>query len=343
LLFIASRNTMMKTFNNSLFWKIRKKKGILRNPKDNTYLFRNYKYLNEFGMISTLHTFGRDLKWNPHIHSLIPELVYDNKKKKIKHISHFDYESLRKTWMYEVNRLLLEHFSNDSRIRKLITSSYRKLDQGLYVYAKKDISDSDDDYTKKIGSENVKGCVSYMMRYAGRPAMAESRITYYNKDSDDVSWYYEDHKTQDRIEVKEFGLDLLRKMIIHIPDKGFKMIRYYGFYNNKCQDLLDEIHKLLGNERKIYRNREKRKAELKARLDRLKFRTQMADTYNKDIFRCDQCGNSFYYIYTHNPLEGVSNDREYRQDCIDEMRSMRLSGGGPPDNARKIKGSSACI
>ncbi len=343
LLFIASRNTMMKTFNHSLFKKIRRRKGILRNPSDNTYLFRNYKYLNELGMISTLHTFGRDLKWNPHIHSLIPELVYDNRKKKIKHISHFDYESLRKTWMYEVNRLLLEHFSNDSRIRKLITSSYRKQDQGFYVYARKDISDSDDDYTKKIGSENVKGCVCYMMRYAGRPAMAESRITYYNKDSDDVSWYYEDHKTQDRIEVKELGLDLLRKMIIHIPDKGFKMIRYYGFYNNKCQDLLDEIHKLLGNERKIYRNREKRKAELKARLDRLKFRTQMADTYNKDIFRCDQCGNSFYYICTYNPLEGVSNDREYRQDCIDEMRSMRLSGGGPPDNARKIKGSSACI
>ena len=56
---------MMKTFNHSLFKKIRKKKGILRNPKDNTYLFRNYRYLNEFGMICTLHTFGRDLKWNP--------------------------------------------------------------------------------------------------------------------------------------------------------------------------------------------------------------------------------------------------------------------------------------
>ena len=49
ILFVASRNTMMKTFNHSLFKKIRKKKGIFRNPKDNTYLFRNYRYLNEFG------------------------------------------------------------------------------------------------------------------------------------------------------------------------------------------------------------------------------------------------------------------------------------------------------
>lgn len=150
-----------------------------------------------------------------------------------------------------------------------------------------------------------------MMRYAGRPAMAESRISEYNKDSDGFSWYYEDHKTEERIEVRETDLDLLKKMIIHIPDKGFKMIRYYGFYNNKTQDLLDEIHRLLGNEKKIYRNKERRKAELKRKLDKLKFRTQMADTYNKDIFKCDRCGNSFCYIYTYIPLEGATNDKQY--------------------------------
>ena len=254
ILFLASRNTMMKTFNHSLFKKMKRKKGILKNPKDNTYLFRNYRYLNEFGMISTLHTFGRDLKWNPHIHSLIPELVYDNKKKQIKHITHFDYKSLRKTFMYEVNRLLQERFNNDKIIKKLISDSYKRQDNGFYVYAKKDTGDDDDKYAGNINSKNVKGCVNYMMRYAGRPAMAESRITYYNKDSDDITRYYEDHKTEEKVEVKEFGLDLLKKMIIHIPEKGFRMVRYYGFYHPKCQDLLDEIHKLLGHEKKVYRN-----------------------------------------------------------------------------------------
>ena len=88
-------------------------------------MFRNYKYLNEFGMISTLHTFGRDLKWNPHIHALVPELVYDNRKKYLKHINHFDYESLRKTSMYEVNRLLKERFPDDKQIKKMIDDSYK--------------------------------------------------------------------------------------------------------------------------------------------------------------------------------------------------------------------------
>lgn len=95
LLFIASRNTLMKVFNKSLFDKVRRKKGIVKNPKDNLYLFRNYTGLNIFGEIATLHTFGRDLKWNPHIHALVPELIYDSKHKTVKHISHFNYESLK--------------------------------------------------------------------------------------------------------------------------------------------------------------------------------------------------------------------------------------------------------
>lgn len=35
-------------------------------------------------MIATLHTFGRDLKWSPHIHALVPELIYNPDKNEIK-------------------------------------------------------------------------------------------------------------------------------------------------------------------------------------------------------------------------------------------------------------------
>ncbi|MBR4456893.1 MAG: transposase [Solobacterium sp.] len=40
----------------------------MRNDKDNYYLFRNFEKANVFGMIASIHTFGRDLSWNPHIH-----------------------------------------------------------------------------------------------------------------------------------------------------------------------------------------------------------------------------------------------------------------------------------
>ena len=63
---------------------------------------------NEFGMIATIHTFGRDLKWNPHIHCLIPELIYSFKKDKIKTFHHFNFTKLRKTIQFEFIRLIQE-------------------------------------------------------------------------------------------------------------------------------------------------------------------------------------------------------------------------------------------
>ena len=85
-----------------------------------------------------------------------------------------------------------------------------------------------------------------MMRYAARPAMAESRIVSYDKETDQVQWFYNDHKTEERIDVCETGKELLEKIFIHIPESHFRMVRYYGFYNNKKQDLLDKLHEQLG-------------------------------------------------------------------------------------------------
>ena len=89
-------------------------------PEEYRELFRNYENINIFGEIATLHTFGRDLKWNPHIHALVPELVYNAKNNSIKHINHFNYESLGKTWMYEINRLLKDKYPKDKKIKSLI-------------------------------------------------------------------------------------------------------------------------------------------------------------------------------------------------------------------------------
>lgn len=320
-LFVAARNTVCKMFNENIYRKEKRKHGKtgkIRNDKDNRYLYRNFKDQKIFGMIATLHTFGRDLKWNPHIHALIPELIYDPKKDSYKEVHHFDFTSLRKTWQYELNRLLLEHFGQ--AFRKYMNFSYINQDKGYYVYARQSQTSS---------ADNVGACVNYMMRYAARPAMAESRINRYDKESDTVEWFYDDHRTEERIIVKESGLDLLEKIIIHIPDTGFRMIRYYGFYNNKKQDLLNKLHEQLGRVRKISRDRNERKRSLRNKMNRLHFRTMCMDSYNRDILRC-KCGAVMVYVDSYNPLDGRSNDRQYRQQCLDEMRQLWLRRAGPP-------------
>ena len=330
LLFIAARNTICKLFNQNLFRKEKRKQlksGKLRNDKDNLYLYRNFKNQNVFGMIASLHTFGRALNWNPHIHCLVPEVFYDPKSQNYKNFKHFNYESLRKTWQYELNRLLLEHFGK--RFRKIMNTSYDDHDNGFYVYAKKQNNNSyNSSYSKNIG-----GCVNYMMRYSARPPMAESRIISYDKKNDTCEWFYDDHKTEERIYVKETGLDLLKKMIIHIPDENFRMVRYYGFYNNKKQDLLDKLHEMIGKERNTINDRNERKKKLQKKMNKLKFRTLCMDTYNRDILRCT-CGDIMIYVDSYNPLDGITNDRFYRQTCINEMREMWLRRNGPPKRHR---------
>ena len=271
-------------------------------------------------MIATLHTFGRPLNWNPHIHCLIPELSYNSSKKSYKHFKHFDFNSLRKTWQYEINRLLSDYFKNE--FKPFMNCSYNDCNNGFYVYAKSNPEDKSSQYSK-----NVAGCVNYMMRYASRPPMAESRIISYDEDTDDVCWFYDDHATNERITVKEKGIDLLKKMIIHIPDENFRMVRYYGFYNQKKQDTLYKIHELLGNPKKLHEDKKERKKKLKQKLSKHHYRTMMMDSYNRDILRC-KCGSLLVYVDTYDPLQTATNDRNYRQSCIDDMRKMQIRRNG---------------
>ena len=96
LLFVAARNTICILMNRSLSKKLR-----LKQLKNTHYIFKDIPVRNEFGMIATIHTFGRALKWNPHIHCLIPELIYSFKKDKIKTFHHFNFIKLRKTFQFE--------------------------------------------------------------------------------------------------------------------------------------------------------------------------------------------------------------------------------------------------
>jgi len=327
LLFVASRNTICKMFNENLFRKEKnrqKKTGKIRNDKDNYYLYRNHKYANRFGMISTIHTFGRSLSWNPHVHALVPELYYDPKKKKITHHSFFSYKNLRKTFQYELNRLLFEHFGK--QFKKYVDENYEDHPDGFYVYAK-DPKDTEQSSSKPI-SKNVQGCVNYMMRYAARPAMAESRIVSYCKDTDQITWFYDDHATNERITVIESSKEFLKKLFIHIPDENFRMIRGYGFYNPKEWKLLNEIHTQIGNTAKVNKDKEEKKQKLNQLLKKVRLRTLCLDSFNRDLLRC-KCGSLMLYSDSYDPLEGRTNDRSYRQSCIDEVQKMRLRGIGP--------------
>lgn len=168
------------------------------------------------GFISTLHTFGRDLKWNPHIHMLLTEGASGSKTvwRKIKHLP---FKMLRKHWQATILSLL--HNRLGSSFYLLKSSLFKTYSNGFYVYAKPNMN------------SNSIDSVNYIIRYTGRPAMAQSRIIDYNGEF--ITFFYDRHEDNKRVTEKIHVFDFIKRLIIHIPDEQFKMIRYYGLYAKK--------------------------------------------------------------------------------------------------------------
>jgi hypothetical protein len=168
------------------------------------------------GFISTMHTFGRDLKWNPHIHMLLTE-VASGSKTIWKRVSHIPFNMLRKRW--QATLLSLLHKNLGTSFYKLKSYLFKTYSDGFYVYAKPNMN------------SNSQEAIKYIIRYTGRPAMAQSRILDY--DGEFVTFYYDRHEDNKRITEKKHAFDFIKLLIVHIPDEQFKMIRYYGLYAKK--------------------------------------------------------------------------------------------------------------
>lgn len=70
------------------------------------------------GIVCVLHTFGRDLKWNPHIHALISEGGAGNYNP-WRIVKHFDYHFLRKSF----RKVLLDHMAHHISPSFMITKN----------------------------------------------------------------------------------------------------------------------------------------------------------------------------------------------------------------------------
>lgn len=173
--------------------------------------------------VAVLHTFGRDLKWNPHIHCIITEGEISNDGI-WRRVSHFPFKFLRNAFQTALLNLLEKHF--DSCFRFIKAACYKNHKNGFYVYAK----------FKKC---NLIEVTKYIGRYLGRPAIATSRIDKYENSM--VTFHYNRHEDEKLIIETIPVMNFIKRLIIHIPGENFKQIRYYGIYARQRE--IDKILK----------------------------------------------------------------------------------------------------
>lgn len=227
---------------------------------------QNHKEHFKPGMVVALHTFGRDLKWNPHIHMLITEGASGNFTE-WKTFHHFPYVMLRKKWMTTLLANMKAALDPDifslSKFNALVSYLYRTYTDGFYVNApsKKDFN-------------SPMAVAKYITRYIGRPVMAQSRITDY--DGTCVTYWYQRHEDNKIVSKTEHAHDFIKKLIIHIPEKGFHMLRYYGLYAMPDQKTGHLVHLMKRHLRRSVRI-----------MQRWVFRIELS--FNHDPLKCP-CG-----------------------------------------------------
>ena len=217
------------------------------------------------GFICVLHTFGRDLKWNPHIHALISEGGAGNFTP-WRIVKHFDYTFLRNSFRKVLLDLLSNHLGTS--FSKTKNEMYKNHSNGFYVRAKPNSCKPDI-------------TIKYISRYLGRPVIASSRIDYY--DGELVTFHYTRHEDDKLIFEIVPVLDFIARLIVHIPEKHFKMLRYYGLYAKHHAQEKKLFHCLSNEKRKF----------LSSLQD---WRNSILLSFGYDPLRCPKCGTSMLVL-----------------------------------------------
>lgn len=185
------------------------------------------------GIVVVIHTFGADVKWHPHIHLVVTGggLSLDGKR-----------------WIKTDPRFLMHHGGLKKRWKYQVSTRMKKAHrEGLWRFPKSK------DYLKKyacfaaminklwrltwyayIGASLVdpRFSVQYIGRYTKRAVMAEYRITYY--DGKIIRFSYKDYAEGGKTSYMTLKVfTFIGRLIRHIPDKHFPMIRYAGLFSNR--------------------------------------------------------------------------------------------------------------
>jgi hypothetical protein len=180
------------------------------------------------GIIAVLHPFGSDLESKSHVHLLVTEGGIASKRKWVD-LRFFSYDALRKMWQYDILKALRKAFPTDRELLRQVDACFRKYRKGFNLQAK-----------RRIDADRMQ-VVRYLARYVRHPAISRSRILDY--DGKDVTFVYtrDNQKLIKKLPVFEF----IEKVLSHLPDKHFKVVRHFGLYARRCRGMYQRLMKKL--------------------------------------------------------------------------------------------------
>lgn len=165
------------------------------------------------GVIAVLHPFGKDLRFKPHAHCIVTEGGFNYAHKFISIGQYIHYNSFHKIWQYHLLTALRGRIPQE-----IIDYLFKKYPHGFCSYVK----------PERIYSS--KRLAQYLGRYIRHPAISDARIIRY--DSESVTFFYKDREEKMHYHIISAD-DFILAVIQHLPEKNFRLVRYYGAYSSK--------------------------------------------------------------------------------------------------------------
>lgn len=151
--------------------------------------------------------------------------------------------------------------------KKAKAACYREHKEGFYVYARPNRCDP-------------KTVVNYIGRYLGRPVIATPRID--SCDGNLVTFHYNRHEDDKYVEETLPVMKFISRLIQHIPEQPFKMIRYGGIYA-RHRDIDKKLHRAISREKHhFYRSFNQ-------------WRTAILSAFDYDTLKCE-CATTLLFL-----------------------------------------------
>lgn len=243
------------------------------------------------GIISVLHTFGKTLKFNPHIHIIVSCGGLSLDHSCWIPVSIFPEKVLKARWKYNVISFVRASFKNN---KLLLTKplnmlhSYTAFNSFLNMLYQRYI------WYVQIGTKltSLFFTVQYVGRYTKRPVIAETRIS--NYDGNSVSFWFDDRNLHKKVFVTLSTQEFIARIVRHIPDKYFKQVRYFGIFANRVRtELCSIVLWLLNKEFIPYRSI-------------LSWRQRMSRQNGFDPLTCPICFTIMKFAFAVYPSRGAS-------------------------------------
>jgi hypothetical protein len=183
------------------------------------------------GVIIVLHTFGSDIKWNPHVHVIITAggLGLDGQRWISAPKRYLVPAPLLGTeWKLNVIAGVRKAHENNALFRRRLRKDRRRridIDKLLGHIRKKR-------WHILIGPslKSADKAVRYACRYTKRPVIAEGRIVQFKHGY--VTFKFKDyHKGGCRSFKKLPVLVFIDRLVQHLPEKNFRQLRHYGLFS----------------------------------------------------------------------------------------------------------------